>query len=94
MSRQHIHLAPTLDPAVHPITPRPSSTLYIYLDLHKLLQAGISVYTSANGVVLTPGEGDTGVVGKEYWKKVERREGKQRMVIWKEGEMVDPPRTV
>lgn len=104
MSRQHIHLAPTLDPTQHYITPRPSSTLYIYLDLGKVLAAGIPVYTSANGVILTPGD-EAGYVGKELWKRVERREvskgdgegrrvGSGRMVVWEGGEVVDPPRPV
>ncbi|ORY35028.1 KptA family-domain-containing protein [Naematelia encephala] len=72
MARQHIHLAPTLDPSKHRITPRPTSTLYIYLDLDRLVNAGIPVYTSTNGVVLTPGD-ESGKVPKEFWRLVEHK---------------------
>ncbi|WVO13661.1 hypothetical protein L204_101282 [Cryptococcus depauperatus] len=77
MTRQHIHLAPSLSGR---ITPRPSSTLYIYLSLPKLLNAKIPVYVSSNGVILTPGleEG----LGKLYWRKVVRQEGGKRIVVW------------
>lgn len=71
MTRQHIHLAPSFS---GPITPRPNATLYIYLDLSKLVAAGIPVYVSANGVVLTPGSkggenGDGAGVGKSFGKE-------------------------
>ena len=85
MSRQHVHLAPAL--ADNRITPRNGSTLLIYLDLDKLLEAGIPVYTSANGVVLTPGD-EEGKVGKELWKKVEGVEKGQRVIIWEDGKGV------
>ena len=82
MSRQHIHLAPALSD--HRITPRASSTLFIYLDLGRLLAAGIPVYTSANGVVLTPGNED-GYVPTECWRMAERVVKGQRVVIWENG---------
>ena len=85
MSRQHIHLAPALKN--HPIIPRNGSTLLIYLDLDKLVENGIPVYTSANGVVLTPGNED-GKVGMEMWRKVERVIKGERVVIWENGRMV------
>lgn len=83
MSRQHIHLAPAL--TNHRITPRPTSTLYIYLDLEKLVKAGIPVYVSANGVVLTPGDGD-GRVAKEFWRRIEKVEKGVRRVVWYDGQ--------
>jgi 2'-phosphotransferase len=78
MSRQHVHLAPAL--SNHRITPRPTSTLLVYLDLAKLLAAGIPVYVSANGVVLTPGKAETvfGSLGK----------GGKRVVVWENGQEV------
>jgi 2'-phosphotransferase len=90
MDRQHIHLAPAL--SNHRITPRPTSTLLIYLDLAKLLAAGIPVYSSANGVVLTPGNTD-GFVSNEFWCKAERvpdglRNGGKRLVVWINGKEV------
>ncbi|KAK8849414.1 hypothetical protein IAR55_004746 [Kwoniella newhampshirensis] len=90
MTRQHIHLAPSL---TGQITPRPTSTLYIYLDLPRLVDAGIPVYTSSNGVVLTPG-GEGGVVGKEFWKKAERKHGGKRIVIWEDGREVEREETL
>lgn len=87
MSRQHIHLAPYLSLSEHRITPRPNSTLLIYLDLEKLLRSDIPIYTSANGVVLTPGNGD-GVVRKEYWKKAERVVKGERVVVWEDGHAI------
>jgi 2'-phosphotransferase len=87
MDRQHIHLAPAVEN--HRITPRPSSRLYIYLDLGKVLAAGIKVYTSANGVVLSPGD-DDGRIQKELWSKVERKVRGERVLIWQDGKDVFP----
>lgn len=90
MARQHIHLAPALDLSQHHITPRPSSTLLIYLDLGKLVGAGIPVYTSANGVILTPGN-EEGVVRTEFWRLAEKVEGGlkgTRTVVWRDGQAV------
>jgi 2'-phosphotransferase len=87
MDRQHIHLAPAVEN--HRITPRPSSRLYIYLDLGKVLAAGIKVYTSANGVVLSPGDND-GRIQKELWSKVERKVRGERVLIWQDGKDVFP----
>ena len=78
MARTHIHLAPAL--TNHRIVPRPNSTLRIYLDLTKLLQEGILVFTSLNGVVLTPGNAD-GVVKAGLWKKVERKVNGEWVVV-------------
>ncbi|ODO00691.1 tRNA 2'-phosphotransferase [Cryptococcus wingfieldii CBS 7118] len=85
MTRQHIHFAPSLTGR---ITPRPTSTLYIYLDLTKLVQAGIPIYTSANGVVLTPG-GEGGIVGKEFWAKAVRKVDGKRVIVWQDGKEVE-----
>jgi 2'-phosphotransferase len=88
MGRQHIHFAPAVEN--HRITPRPSSRLYIYLDLSKVLGAGIKVYTSANGVVLSPGDED-GRIHKEMWSKVERKVRGERVLIWQDGKDVGLP---
>jgi 2'-phosphotransferase len=88
MARQHIHFAPALSLSQHPITPRPTSTLLIYLDIPKALAAGIKVYTSANGVILSPGD-DNGVIRKEYWRLVERVQGGlegTRTTVWRDGQ--------
>lgn len=88
MDRQHIHFAPAVEN--HRITPRPSSRLYIYLDLTKVLAVGIKVYTSANGVVLSPGDED-GRIQKELWSKVERKNRGERVLMWQDGKDVDLP---
>ena len=85
MSRQHIHLAPALSD--HRITPRPTSTLYIYLDLDKLLAAKIPVYSSSNGVILTPGNQD-GVIPEVFWSKAERKVNGKHILILEDGKEV------
>lgn len=85
MNRTHIHLAPALSD--HPILPRPNSTLRIYLDPSKLIAAGIPLYTSLNGVVLTPGN-ERGVVEKEYWSKAEKKVDGQWIDVWRQGKEV------
>lgn len=86
MNRQHIHLAPALKD--HQITPRNNSTLLIFLDLPKLLEADIPVYAAANGVVLTPGDKD-GLVRKEFWRKAVHVSKGTRRVVWEEGKEAD-----
>jgi 2'-phosphotransferase len=61
--------------------PRPNSTLLIFLSLSALLAANIPVYSSANGVVLTPGD-DKGVVRKEFWRKAVHIAHGRRIVVW------------
>ncbi|EJT47068.1 tRNA 2'-phosphotransferase [Trichosporon asahii var. asahii CBS 2479] len=66
------------------LIPRPNSTLHIFLSLPLLLAASIPVYSSANGVVLTPGDAN-GFVPKEFWRMaVHISEGK-RTVVWEDG---------
>jgi 2'-phosphotransferase len=84
MTRQHIHLAPAISTEEHRITPRPTSTLFIYLDLRKMAAAGIPVYTSLNGVILTPGD-ESGFVTKQYWAKAERVVKGERILVWEDG---------
>ncbi|GMK54922.1 hypothetical protein CspeluHIS016_0115080 [Cutaneotrichosporon spelunceum] len=85
MNRQHVHLAPSLS---GPITPRNNSTLLIFLDLPKLLAAGIPVYAAANGVVLTPGD-EHGTVPKEFWRKAVHVAKGTRRVVWEDGVAAD-----
>ncbi|KAK4683527.1 hypothetical protein P7C73_g6721, partial [Tremellales sp. Uapishka_1] len=86
MARQHIHLAPAM---TGQIIPRAGSTLLIYLSLPALLSASppIPVYTSLNGVVLTPGDKD-GKVAKELWRKAVRVEKGVSTVVWQDGREV------
>ena len=45
------------------------------------------MYTSANGVVLTPGD-ERGIVGVDMWRRAERVMGGQRVVVWEDGREV------
>jgi len=47
--------------------------VFIYLHLEKALADGIKFFISPNGVVLTAGVNDSGVIPPEYFLKVERR---------------------
>lgn len=70
------------------IAPRPNSTLLIFLPLPALLAAGVPVYTSANGVVLTPGDAD-GRVRPELWARAVRVDKGRRVLVWENGKEVE-----
>lgn len=53
---------------------RNSSTVLVYLDVRKAMAAGIAFWTSENGVILSEGD-ENGVVGLEYFARVEDRTG-------------------
>ena len=57
----------------------------------KVLAAGIPVYVSANGVVLSPGN-EANVIHKEFWKKAEHviggLETGRRSLVWQDGKEV------
>lgn len=42
------------------------------------------MFTSANGVVLTPGDG-AGTVRKEFWRKAVHLDKDRRIVVWENG---------
>ncbi|WWC93102.1 uncharacterized protein L201_008068 [Kwoniella dendrophila CBS 6074] len=86
MTRQHIHLAPSHKGQ---IVPRLNSTLYIYLSLKTLIENNIKVFISSNGVVLSPGIGENGIIPKELWRKVVKIKNKQRIVIWENGKEIE-----
>lgn len=85
MARTHIHLAPALSD--HAILPRPNSTLRIYLSVPALLAAGIPLYTSLNGVVLSTGDAN-GVITSGFWRKAERKVDGQWVTVWTDGKEV------
>ncbi|KAF2717037.1 phosphotransferase KptA/Tpt1 [Polychaeton citri CBS 116435] len=88
MGRNHVHFAPglpngfrsVLENGDATVTPpvisgmRSSSTILVFLDLHKALEAGIKIWTSDNGVILTEGDCN-GFVPLELLKRVEDRTG-------------------
>ncbi|XP_055333927.1 tRNA 2'-phosphotransferase 1-like [Paramacrobiotus metropolitanus] len=81
MSRNHIHFSrevPSDDRAVSGI--RPSCDVLIYLDVPKILAAGIRLFESANKVILSPGNTDR-CIPPEFFAKIVHRDGKTRPKI-------------
>ena len=71
MTRNHIHFATALPRADNVISGmRTSSNVLVYLDVAKVLEAGIPLFVSANRVVLSPGAGD-GYIAPQYFLRVE-----------------------
>lgn len=64
---------------------RNSSTLLIFINLPLALSSGLKFYISANGVVLSAGNEEKGVVGIEFFEKVEERGGR---VLVRDGKMI------
>lgn len=54
---------------------RSSSQILIYVDVQKAIDAGIKFYISANGVVLTEGDG-RGFLPAQFFSRVETPDGK------------------
>lgn len=70
MNRIHIHFAKGLpnDGAVISGM-RKSAQIYIYINLQKALDDGIQFFTSANDVILSPGNKE-GIIEAKYFFKV------------------------
>lgn len=65
---------------------RNSSTVLIFVDVKRALEAGIPFWLSANGVILSEGNAE-GVVPLEVLERVEDRKGGK--VLWRNGRSVD-----
>lgn len=73
MSRQHIHMAEGLPGDNGVISGmRKSCDIIIYLDVESAMKDGIKFYKSPNGVILSPGIGEKGVIPPKYFKKIEK----------------------
>ncbi|CAJ1026621.1 Exonuclease/RNA 2'-phosphotransferase, Tpt1 / KptA family, putative [Leishmania shawi] len=71
MTRQHIHFAKGLMNDAQVISGmRNNVQLFIYLDVAAVLADGVALYESTNGVILTPGVGDTRQLPLKYVAKV------------------------
>jgi 2'-phosphotransferase len=55
---------------------RNSSTLLIYVDLQRVLEAGIKFWRSENGVVLSEGDEEKHLVEMQFFRKVEEKGGR------------------
>ena len=71
MGRRHIHFAtglPENDGVISGM--RHSAQVHIYVDVVKAVAAGVVFYRSANGVILTAGEGGSGMLSLRFLAKV------------------------
>lgn len=99
MGRNHVHFASGLPAGFKSIVDvestevaapvisgmRKSSTILMFLDIGKAMQAGIKFWLSDNGVILTEGNED-GILPLEFFKRVEDRTGEG--VLLEEGKVV------
>lgn len=73
MARNHVHFAAGLPGAGGVISGmRSTSEVLIYLDVPAAMSAGLRLYRSANGVILTPGDADGLIAPGLFAKLVER----------------------
>ncbi|KAJ1999918.1 hypothetical protein GGI04_004370 [Coemansia thaxteri] len=75
MERTHIHFAtglPGEDGVISGM--RQTANAYIYVDVARAMSDGIEFYTSENGVVLSKGVNDEGVIPAKYFDRIEYKE--------------------
>lgn len=76
MTRNHIHFTPLETVAGEVVSGmRVTCDLLLYIDFVKALADGIKFYRSSNGVVLSPGQGDTGAISAVYFLRAVKRDG-------------------
>lgn len=78
MTRNHIHFTPleTETVAGEVVSGmRATCDLLLYVDFPTALADGIRFYRSSNGVVLSPGQGDTGAISALYFLRAVTRDG-------------------
>ncbi|EST08590.1 Phosphotransferase KptA/Tpt1 [Kalmanozyma brasiliensis GHG001] len=76
MSRNHIHLSKGKFGDKGVISGmRKSANRLIYIDIERAIQDGIEFVLSSNGVVLTPGDKESRLLGSKYFDKVEDQKG-------------------
>lgn len=73
MNRTHIHLAAGMD-AISGM--RKNCTVFIYIDAAKCIKDGIILFQSDNGVILTAGPNEQGILPVEYFSHVTDSQGK------------------
>lgn len=67
MNRQHIHFAPS---RTAKSGMRRNCDVQIFVDVERAMADGCPFYLSENGVILSPGFGDTGLIPSKYFQKV------------------------
>ena len=97
MTRNHVHMAPYLASALRSRPTRPqaaglrtNSEVLILVDVVGAIRAGIPMFYSQNGVVLTPGQGEEGLLPVEHFHSAMESTGR---MLWLHGERC-APRTV
>ena len=68
MNRTHIHIAISKDAKSGN---RKYCNVFIYIDIVKAVNDGIKFYLSSNGVILTKGVEDTGLLPSTYFSSIE-----------------------
>lgn len=80
MSRNHIHLAKGKFGQKGVVSGmRKSANRLIFVDVRRAIADGFQFALSSNGVVLTPGKGQEGVLPVEYFTRVEDAKGN---IVW------------
>ncbi|KAI5273817.1 hypothetical protein E4T47_02811 [Aureobasidium subglaciale] len=91
MTRTHVHFASGLpagfksedaDGSAAPVISgmRNSSSVLVYVDIKKAMEAGVKFWKSENGVILSEGD-ENGVIGLQFFNKVEDRTGGQGVLV-------------
>ncbi|KAH0285937.1 phosphotransferase KptA/Tpt1, partial [Aureobasidium sp. EXF-3399] len=91
MARTHVHFASGLpaafksednDAGAAPVISgmRNSSSVLVYVDIKKALEAGVKFWKSENGVILSEGD-ENGVIGLQFFSRVEDRTGGQGVLV-------------
>jgi 2'-phosphotransferase len=91
MARTHVHFASGLpagfksednDAGVAPVISgmRNSSSVLVYVDIKKAVEAGVKFWKSENGVILSEGD-ENGVIGLRFFSRVEDRTGGQGILV-------------
>ncbi|DAZ97121.1 TPA: hypothetical protein N0F65_010444 [Lagenidium giganteum] len=76
MTRNHIHLTTQEVTGGQVISGvRQSCDLLLYIDHAQAMADGIPFYRSSNNVVLTPGEGDAGILDRKYFLRAVTKKG-------------------
>ncbi|KAJ2746702.1 tRNA 2'-phosphotransferase [Coemansia sp. BCRC 34301] len=72
MNRTHIHFAKGLPSEAGIISGmRSTADVYIYIDIKRAVADGIEFYQSENGVILSKGLADSGVIPAKYFERIE-----------------------
>lgn len=92
MGRNHVHCSTGVadEDAAVVSGMRGDAQLLVYVDVRRSLEdgSGMAWWVSENGVVLTEGLGEEGLVPLKYFKEVVGRKKEEVGTLWKDGEKV------